>query len=295
MTFIFPNKKIKLVHNPNAVTAYMGNKNHDMSFMLTGTTCSWVLRQMESGRFPNPFTKGKEGEEERKALEEALGLNLDVNKVDNDFRNIRVKIKKSEPELENLYLELDLSTPLHYLWYIILKQQEDISPSWKDKDLSKKFRWILKEEDEVTEVGFNSTEMKSRAYQFYNTVKNSRIKMFDFLKVLGKRPEATASMQQLSKEIGMLIESDKRTLTHILEVIDDKDFDVKVFIEYAILSGVLKKEGIAYRLMIGGTNGDIIGKTTQDAIDYLKNPINSEVKEKLKSYVLLYKKEKGLS
>ena len=63
-----------------------------------------------------------------------------------------------------------------------------------------------------------------------------------------------------------------------VNIVNDKDFEIKVFIDDCLTSRVLIKEGSKYLL----PGGDIIGYDINETMDYLSNPKNQEVYLNLK-------------
>ena len=86
-----------------------------------------------------------------------------------------------------------------------------------------------------------------------------------------------AKLDFLKSEVSKIIDSD---IDGFLVISEDKNFEMKLFIETCLENGALYKEG---RTKIALPGGDIIGNTLDEAIEFLRNKKNSDIYATLKA------------
>ena len=74
---------------------------------------------------------------------------------------------------------------------------------------------------------------------------------------------------------------DDKALPKLLSVINDPNFELKIFIEDALSVGAILKDGTRYSL----PGGDKIGGILTDVIDYFKDAVNQDIYLKIKNQI----------
>lgn len=239
----------KVILKPISKPGGMNPKGHDGEFMYSGTEVHFVLPyNIRKGRLESILTR-----EEQEFFEKVLNEDLSIhNKVDNYWNTFTVKIRKDDRLMRNGY-ELDLSDPIDNLRWRLLKIQAHVAPSWNERHDRGEYTFALVNEEEMVESRAKVADKKKDAYIFLGKVESSPSKMINFLRVCGKRPSNTATVSFLKGEIDKLIE-DPKTIDLVLSIINDENYDMKLFIEDAIEVGAITKKGKKYFLQ----GGDVI-------------------------------------
>lgn len=267
-SFTLPNKRIRLVPIVRR-DSFMNNVDHDGKFMFTGCSHSFVVpMNARTGRLIDPLTT-----EERKFLEDELLIDLNVNSPKCFYREHNILIKKTSLDLASLFLELDLSKPMDYLDYKILLLSPVIANSWSERFNNWSFEWALQDLGEEHEQAISLAELKMKAYAWFSNNDKSKTKMYDFLRVYGINIGVDSDISFMKKTIVDLIETPKK-LRKMIDIINDKDFETRLFIDKAIRIGEITRVGThKYALL----SGDVIGNTLSETIKYVKDPLNSVI------------------
>ena len=257
-------RKIKL--KPIIKPGGMNPKGHDGEFMYTGTEIIFVLPyNVRKGRLESVLTP-----EEQKFFEEALDEDLSIHRKTNNFwHRFSIRIRKDDKLMDNGY-ELDLSDPLDNLRYRLLKIQPLVAPDWESRFRRGEYRFALVDERDEEIRHAEQVDVKKEAYLFLGKIEDSKTKMYDFLRVMGKMPPKNSSKESLKKLIDDMI-SDPKMIHKVLEAAKDEDYEIKLLINNAVDLGVIEKKRNKYYL----PGGDPI------------NPMDSTLKgtvEKLKEY-----------
>jgi len=265
-SFSLPNRKVRLVPVVKNDT-FMGISNHDGVFMFTGCSQSFVLpMSSRTRRLIEPLTI-----EEKEYLESVLKIDLDINSTSNFYMEHRIQIKKVSTDLSVLYLELDLRNPMDYLDYKILQQCPNIAKTWAERNTNPEYEWALQDLGEEFEQKVSNVELKQYAYTWLNENSNSKHKLYDVLRVYGSMLSSTASLDELKSTIYDILETPK-TLRKFVELIKDKDFETKLFIDKAIRIGEILRIGTTKYALVGG---DVIGNTLKETVNFIKDKSNS--------------------
>lgn len=268
------NRKVKLVA--------INRKNwlptgHDGEFMFTGCVQSFCLPfDIKNGRLYKILTPEEQEFFEKKLYLKEGDLSI-YKKTDNYWHTFRIRVDK-----EGLFL--DLSDPIDNLKYRVLKASPVIAPSWDERFNSGEYKFALVDEQEQTVARSKITDKKKKAYKFLGQIEGSHQKMYDFLRVVGKKPSKSSTREWLNTEIDKLIE-DPQTLELVLKTIEDSTYEMKLFIEDAVEAGLIRKPSKAKYLIVGlddeFTQPDLInflnpeGKN-QDLYLKIKNQLESK-------------------
>ena len=250
------------------------NENHDGAFLYTG--CHLTFK----GLVYNPDTLLKVDPltaEERAYFESpegGLGFkkgDLDINKrEDNFWTNFLIQFDKFGGKF-------DLSVPIEYIkWKFALSYSNVFAKSKEDAKKSLLYKFYMEVEGEIRDEINNKAEMKENAYLEGAKLKKSAERMRDFLFVYGKRVGESTTIDTLKSEVNKIIENEPQ---RFLDIITHSDFDITALLHKSVSVGIVIKSKHKYSL----PGGDIIGHTTEQAVDYLKDKNNSDIKLSLKA------------
>jgi len=246
-------------------------KGYDGEFMFTGCKRVYRLPRHQNGSYLKFLTN-----EELEAFENLLQYNkgdLSFYKRDNNFWD------KFSVELDKGGTTLDNNEPIDALKIRLLQIQSEVAKSWKERLNNPGEYWFaLVDEDVEIQDKLNLVQLKAKAYKLLSKIEGSTTKMVNTLKVLGKTPSPDAKKDWLYTELATIIEQVQpmkgvKTIHDFIEVREDVNFDLKVFINDAIRVGEIEKRGTIYSL----AGGDRIGGSLNDAIEYFKDKANSDV------------------
>lgn len=243
---------------------------HDGEFMYSGCRRGYPLPlDIKRNQLVTILTK-----EEQSFFEKELDMNpgdLSIyKKKDNFWHKFYVYIDKNG-------LTLHLSDPIDNLRWRVLKVCPEIAPSWEERNNSAEFIFALVDEDYLINDEVKKSDKLKRAYKFFGSIENSAEKMRNFLVVYGKKPPLNAKMDFLKSEISKIIEFN---IDGFLAISEDKNFEMKLFIDNCLEIGALYKEG---RTKVALPGGDIIGNTMDETIEFLRNKKNSDIYATLKA------------
>lgn len=225
-----------------------------------------------TGNYKDVLTK-----EEKAFFEELLGVNLSVYvKNDNYWDNYTVDLTKHD----NI---LDLSNPNDYIKYkVLLANNRYICPSRRELDVRPlaTYEFVIISQGSEDELNANRRKTKAECYKLAGKIEND----FDTLKVvietLEKRPMAEdIKIEFLANRLDEFIDSDYKEVYNILT---DPALPTRVLIRKATSNGIIVKMGDFYYLKNGKDKTPMCGEgkdpTLTEAINYLNNPKNQEVK-----------------
>ena len=243
---------------------------HDGEFMYSGCRRGYPLPlDIKRNQLMTILTK-----EEQSFFEKELDMNpgdLSIyKKKDNFWHKFYVYIDKNG-------LTLHLSDPIDNLRWRVLKVCPEVAPSWDERNNSAEFIFALVDEDYLINDEVKKSDKLKRAYKFFGSIENSAEKMRNFLVVYGKKPPLNAKMDFLKSEISKIIEFN---IDGFLAISEDKNFEMKLFIDSCLEIGALYKEG---RTKVALPGGDIIGNTMDETIEFLRNKKNSDIYATLKA------------
>jgi hypothetical protein len=236
----------KVILKPIMKPGLMNGAGHDGEFMYTGTEIHFCLPyNIKKGRLESILSR-----EEQAFFEHELGENLSIhNKVDNYWNKFFVKIRKDDRLMRSGY-DLDLNDVMDNLRWRLLKTQPHVAPSWNERYDRGEYTFALVNESELVESKARITDKRKEAYKFLGKIGTSPSKMINFLRVYGKKPSKTATVDFLNAEIDKLIEN-AATIDSVLRIINDDNYEIKLFIEDAIEIGAILKKGRKYFLQGG--------------------------------------------
>lgn len=269
MAFQLPDKKVKVkpnLENPG----WIKNKRHAAFFKVEGAYESYPVAMNRNGSLKNPFT-----DEEKKFLEEVMGYEpntLSVYKKEGPLREISVRLTKDP-------LELDLSNAEDYIKYkVLLTNSDRIAPSVKDIKAKGTYKFYIEDADEVAQITKLKGSLEQKAWTEYGKISENKGRLIAFLKVYNQvkklpamKIDKDSKLEFLQAKVMDAISINKQDF---IDIVSNPDFDVMLTVAEGVETGVLKKNGTKYYL----AEGDQIGDTLKHAIDYLKAPVNQELR-----------------
>lgn len=241
--------------------------DHDGAFMFSGTYKEYTLPYINDTRsYANPFESPEEQEEFERVLQLAPGA-LSINNRNSDFwSTFKVKLSKEGKVL-------DLNYPMHVLEYRVLKANtKRICPNWEDRNRNSAYEFALidKDVEEVNDI--RDAERNLRAMELFIKMRKSNKKMYDILRVLGKKlpKEASVNTSQLIKEIDQIIAEKSKVggvlnIDDFIEAAEDPKLSLKVFVLDAIEIGEIEVSKGVYKITSSQT---AIGRNLSEAVDY---------------------------
>ena len=196
-------------------------------------------------------------------------------KKDNYWHTFKVKLDKEERIL-------DLSDPIDNLTYRICMLSPHVAPNWETRYQSASFQFALQDEEVIVQEKVTKANKKKDAYKFLGKVENNPDRMRNILRVYGNKVAPNAKAETMYATLDELID-DEKSLPGLLAVINDPNFEMKIFIEDALSVGAILKKGTRYSL----PGGDKIGGVLNDVIDYFKDAVNQDIYLKIKNQIEL--------
>lgn len=233
-SLVLEDKLIRLMPIPRP--GGMFDEKHDGAFMYTGTVLSFVLPwDIKHHRYPPIF----ESATEQQAFETLLGIDLNLYNSDKKgfWKTFNIRIVKDDKLMKYGYT-LDLKDAMDALKYRVCKHIPQIAPSWKEKDDNPAYRLAMVASGEMEQAGAKKADNKKKAYLFFGKIEGSTQKMIDLLRVMGEAPPKNASIEWLKGTIDNIID-DPNKIGKFLSIIDDANYEFKLFIEDAKECGAI--------------------------------------------------------
>jgi hypothetical protein len=187
----------------------------------------------------------------------ALGLDLSRN---SDFWNgFYVRIGGTD-------VFLDTNDPMDELRYIFLKNHKRVKTSMFERKATADYLLINQEEEAKRENLFN----KSKTDAIVEFKKMSITDMRKCLRLFGFSSENVGSELVENRLFNIIQENPTMFLSKWVE---NKDREVTVLIEEAIAKNVIRRNKNVYKY-----GSDIIANSLEEAIDFIKNPKNQDIK-----------------
>jgi hypothetical protein len=178
---------------------------------------------------------------------------------------------------------LDIDNPKDEIIYKNLLVHPEVANSEEelDSEMRPYYKYVITSEEGSAKVKNERFKIKRDAYKLF--AKTSIENMKNFLKIYGKRVDDSATLDFIESEISEIIEKDPQAF---IDVMSDKDFDMKTFVLDCIYIRSITKKGPKYML----TGGDQIGMSIEETINYLNDPMNQDVYLSLKARLETKKK-----
>ena len=245
---------------------------HDGEFQFSGALNGFCIPTTASGKMYKKVLSQEEVNFFERVLQLEKGeMSFYVGRNDFWSKQLYVKFDKNGTTL-------DLSKPLDYLKYIVLKNDKRIANSPEEMNWSPHYRFYMVSRDEEIKNTFNKSQKKRMAYKEFGKIENSVTELQNILTIYGKKTD-NSDLQWLNAEVDKIIEKD---LDGFIRIIKDEDRDLKVLIEKAIsCKSLLRPSRTTYKL----PGGDLIGSSLNETVEWFKDPENSEAVMKIKAQI----------
>ena len=199
----------------------------------------------------NPF----KSKEEQKYFEAIFGEDMNPLKIDNPYwTKFGITVTKT-PEVVEIGQLFDGNDPKDAIAIKVLRTLKNIiAPSWEERYNKGTYKWALIPEDYEEEKAGIEIDIQKKIWMHLGSIDSSATKMQDFLSIYyagkgksRKIPE-DASKEFLVKELSLIITEDTEGY---IKVVDDKDFEMKVFINKSLDKESINKLGVATYNIVG--------------------------------------------
>ncbi len=285
-------KKIRAMREKKVVVRPIKRKggwvaeDHDSAFLNTGSARDYTVPSKARGKvLVNPLPDFETND--IKLLAEELGLEhvRELNPNTPKPHNFWKREAESTVRLDKNGKHLILKEVRDFIEFLVLRSNTHlIALTWSNRFDNGEFLFALVEEGEEMIDQVSNLEEKKQAYAYLGKIDKSATHMTDFLFVYyltkrdAKRPPRNATVNWLKNEIGKIIDTD---LSVYLEILDDKDYNLKLLIQRAVETGALLKDRHNYSLP--GSDSPI--GVLEDLIYFLDDPQNQTVRMKLMNHV----------
>jgi len=233
----------------------ISSPTHVAYFQYEGAGNWFQLPKNPLGVLVNPFNS----DDEKTFFEEALDIDLNVNKKkDNFWHTFFVKVIKDYNLMHEGYI-FNLADPLDNLRYRVTKLQSFVAPNWESRTARGEYRFALVDEGYAEEKEQTDTNKTIEAYTYLGSIQNSTKAMKDFMGVYYmeknemKQVPDDADKDWLKKEVKKVIDEE---VDLALKIINDPEAKIKNFILQGIRAGAIIKsarnkydipgEGVSY-------------------------------------------------
>lgn len=250
-----PNVKVKV--KPIFRKDGLADIGHEANFLFGSANWKVTLPLSRSGKnmLVNPFNS----EEEKEFLENKLGVPLNPYGKDSYFRDYTITLDKSVKTL-------DLSDPVQYLNFLILSANKSTIRPLNSDYGSREQKYKMVTEDFETAKTAKKANNMFEAYARYGEMRNSKIKLRNFLRAFGKRV-TNQPLEWMQAEVQKIINDD---IDGFLKIVDNPKYEKIVFIEDAWHCGAIVKKDGKYTT-VDGDQLAFDGKVNnlEGAIEYL--------------------------
>jgi len=201
---------------------------------------------------------GKHNEKDKKRLEDTLGLDLGPSSEYWTTFFVRAGAK-------DVYL--DIQDPLDELRYIFLKDHKDIGSFGKRRP-SARYILINQEEEAREENKFN--RIKRKALREFDKMANDK-EIKKCLRIFGHRADNMIPEEAENKLFEIVENNPEKFLE---KWVDNKERDTEYLIEEAVSKNVIRKNKSVYTY-----GSDTIGNNKEDAVNYLDDLVNQDIKK----------------
>lgn len=277
--------KVKPIPRPNSLGAMSDSEDHDGATMYTGAEKTFTLpRSISTGRLIPILTKEEQ---------EFFAAQLHLKPEELSFFNANTKFwVETQCKITKEGLTLNLNNPIEYIQYKILKANAEIAPSWNQRHDNGHYKFALVEDGyEVGEINKKADKTR-RAWKAFGKIEDSCQKMTDVLELHGKQVPKDAKLDWLQAELTKMIEDTKSRsgrlapIDEFLAIVEDPNFETRLFIEKAVKIGALKRVGKhGYKLPGVSDNEANTADNLGEMIDFLNDLRNQPVKFTIKAKI----------
>lgn len=266
--FSLPNEVItvRFIPRKRGMAAEVSDDHVIAGGMLTGSKKKFFAPLQRDGSIANILSK-----EEKAYIEDVTGLNLSVY---GDFwETFSVSLFK-----ENAHNKFDLSNPMDYLQYAILRATKDeIAPSWSERNDKLTYQFVITRDEEVTDEKKARLDTKKDAFKAYGRIEDNKDTLVDVLRLLtNKAISADSKIKWLQGQVEEKLDANPEAF---LAVINDPFFETKSLINRGIAKKVILKKDNKYVTVDGlelAEQGEV--PTLSNAVRFLANDKNYDIR-----------------
>lgn len=198
-------------------------------------------------------------DEEATTFAKELNLNVEdlKNSASNYWRDYTFIMQGEKAELND-------AEPAHKLALKVLEKDSRVAINEADLKVKSKAEYLLVKETEVIETNVARRQLKAEAFGKYAQMSEENLK--DMLLVLGKNPKNLTSTK-IKDIVGQELENNPE---RFLAFVNDKNFDLKVFINDMVQEGIVRKSGTSYVY-----DGEMIAHDNSSMLGFVKDPKNA--------------------
>lgn len=225
-------------------------------------------------------------EEEKKLMPRILGITKENTefdrKVQEYFTNLTIRVVWDEPYPLEIGLDKD-GDPLNVTDYVkykfALANTNEVASSKKDAIGNKRF--YIEDPSMEIDKKYDLLKLKKEAFKEFYKLQDNQEKLNMIMSVLGIDIRNITDKEKDLKIEDYINDNPQK----FIDVVSDKNLEIKSFIENCITAQVITKIGNTY------LDGDIeLGKSFDEAVMFLKDKKNSDVFVKLKARLETFKK-----
>lgn len=266
--FTLRNEKVTVRRIPKYNNGITDRQHPLYGGMLETAILSVAPRLLRNGDYTNVLTK-----EEKEVLEDQLNLEPNTLSMYNKkyWDQINIKLEKDD-------IMLDLKNPRDYIKYKVLSTHTDlIAPSLEEQYRKGSYRYVLIQQGEEESRQNTKIGKKGLAYMKLGEINKDKAALRYVIKIItGRIPSSASQLLTLQNKVGELVDT---STDNFLKIVEDNDFDMKVFIDTAVRASAIIRRGSEYftidnkPMLISGDKS-----TIEEAVKFLKSTSNQEVK-----------------
>jgi hypothetical protein len=275
-TFELPSEVVivKFIKRKKGLAANVEDNHVISGGMLSGAKIKYCAPLERNGAIANVLTK-----EEKDFLEERLGgQNLSV--YGPFWKDYFVSLYKDDAENR-----FDLSNPLDYISIkVLLSWTNEVAPDWKSRNDRSTYRFVITRENEEFKEKKAKLDVKKTAFKLYGKIEDDREKLLGVLKLLSNQPiSADSKLDWIQGKVEEVLDTKPSVF---LQVLQDPSLDVKMLINNAVDANIIQVKSNKYKT-IDGLDLCEAGQIASfdNAVKYLQNPKNQEVKSLLEARI----------
>ncbi len=275
VNFKLPDEKVsvRFVKRKIGMAANVSDNHVISGGMLEGAYKKFSAPMTRSGGVKNILTG-----EELKYYQEEIFPGQNMSAYGDYWKNFYVEIEKSG-------MILNLNDSLDYLKYkVLLAWTSIIAPSLKEYKTNPlpTYQFYMEKEGEDMRMKSKSLNITKQAWKNFNKVEDDQETLAAIIFLMnGKKVASTSKLAYLNTEVEKIVDAKPEKFN---ELIDDMQFEMRVFVANAERAGIIIKTKSGYK-----TKDDlpVTGKgkaaTTSNVVSFLLDPVNTDVKELIAS------------
>lgn len=270
-------------------------EGHSGNFLYDNTQITMTVPlNRDTGRLVNPLTKEEQAFFENPAVsgqEFQLGDLNPYKTKDNFWQKLQVRVKKAESIVGDgtVLMQLDLSDPMQYLHYAVLRSNSGsggiIAPSWDARFDQGSYRLALVEEGYDQKETTKRSDLLTKAYVAFDKMKSDREGMYDFLNIYyldtkgAAKPSNTSKTEFYVSEIQKIVDKD---IEGFLNIIDNKNlYEEQLLVHRGIDVGAIVYNRGEFEL----PDGRPVGGSLKEVIKYFQTDKNQEERIRLMAQI----------